>query len=139
MSVESTKKIMDGYFAALLNGGDFGQFFTEDVEWTTTETGDHVTGRAAVRDYIVALHTQIFDAHPEFKAWGNVDGYAFVEADFVGTHIGDFAGIAPTGAAVRVPYSVAYDVVDAGISALRAYMPVGVLIAQVQAARLANA
>jgi hypothetical protein len=38
-------------------------------------------------------------------------------------HTGEFAGIAPTGASLRVPYSVFYDVTDAGITALRAYMP----------------
>ncbi len=133
MSVEATTRIMNGYFEALMSKGDFSEFFTEDVVWTTMETGDQVKGRSEVRDHIVGLHTVIFDAHPELNTFGNTDGYAFVEGVFIGTHTGEFAGIAPTRAEVRVPYSVAYDVTDEGIRALRAYMPIQVLISQVQA------
>jgi hypothetical protein len=139
MSVDATRRVMDGYLTALFNGGDFGEFFTDEVSWTTMETGDRVVGREPVRQYITALHTTIFDAHPEVRATGTADGYAFIEADFVGTHIGEFAGVAPTGAQVRVSYSVGYDVTEAGITALRVYLPVGQLIAQVQAAQLADA
>jgi hypothetical protein len=31
MSLEKTQQIMDAYVEALLNRGDFGQYFTEDV------------------------------------------------------------------------------------------------------------
>jgi predicted ester cyclase len=124
MSLESTTRIMNGYFEALLGGKDFGEFFTDDVSWTMMETGDQVRGREAVRDLIVELHTKAFDAHPELKRSAVTDGFAFVEADFVGTHTGVFADIPPTGVAIRVPYCVAYDVVDDGIQALRGYMPI---------------
>ncbi len=133
MSLETTTKTMNSYFESLLNGGEFDKFFTDDVEWTTLETGDRVTGRQAVRDYIVLLHRTIFDAHPELKKIVIGDGVAALEADFVGTHTGDFAGIPPTGATVRVPYCVFYDVDDDGISALRAYMPIRQMIAELQA------
>ena len=63
------------------------------------------------------------------------DGIAGLEADFVGVHTGEFAGIPPTGANLRVPYSVFYDVDDGGIRALRAYMPVSQMIAELEAAR----
>ena len=53
----------------------------------------------------------------------------------MGVHKGEFAGIPPTGANVRVPYSVFYDVNDDSISALRAYMPVSQMIAELEAAR----
>jgi predicted ester cyclase len=43
--------------------------------------------------------------------------------DFAGTHIGEFAGIVPAGRAVRVPYSVVYDLRGGQISALRIYSP----------------
>jgi hypothetical protein len=36
--------------------------------------------------------------------------------------------------ALRVPYSVFYDVTDGGITALRAYMPLRQIIAELQAA-----
>ena len=134
MSVDATKGTIDAYLDALLNGGDFAQYFTDQVEWTTMETGEQIQGREAVRDFIVALHKELFDAHPEFKKVIIADGIAALEADFVGTHTGEFAGIAPTGASLRVPYSVVYDLTDDGISALRAYMPVRQIIAELQAA-----
>ena len=134
MSVDATKGTIDAYLDALLNGGDFAQFFTDQVEWTTMETGEQIRGREAVRDFIVALHKELFDAHPKVKTVIVGDGIAALEADFVGTHTGEFAGIAPTGASLRVPYSVVYDLTDDGISALRAYMPVRQIIAELQAA-----
>ena len=138
MSIETTTRIMTGYIDALLHGGDYGAFFSNDVLWTTMETGDQVKGRDAVRDYIAALHTQIFDAHPEARVSAASDGHAFFEADFVGTHIGEFAGIAPTGTDIRVPYCVVYDVSDDGIEALRGYLPVSLMISQLEAAARAT-
>ncbi len=134
MSLDSTSQVMNDYLDALLKQGDFGQYFADQVVWTTTETGDEVTGREAVRDFIVAFHTQAFDAHPEVKALIVGDGHASLEADFVGTHTGDFGGVAATGAQLRVPYCVCYDVADGAITALRAYLPINLMVAQVQAA-----
>jgi predicted ester cyclase len=134
MSLEATTRIMNDYFEALLGGGDFGRYFTDDVSWTTMETGDQVSGRDAVADFIVMFHRRAFDAHPELKRSAVTDGYAFVEADFVGTHVGQFADLAPTGAAIRVPYCVGYDVVDSGIQALRGYMPILLIRQQLEQA-----
>ena len=58
---------------------------------------------------------------------------AAIEADFVGTHTGEFAGIPPTGRTVRVPYSVVYDLRRDKISALRIYFPMSLLIDQLTA------
>ena len=123
MSLETTTRIMNSYFEALLGGGDFGQFFTYDVSWTTMENGDLLRGRENVRDFIVELHTKTFDAHPELKKSAITDGFAFVEADFVGKHTDVFADVPPTGAEIRVAYCVAYDVGEGGIEALRGYIP----------------
>lgn len=138
MSVEATTQLMNEYLDALLSGADFGRFFADHVVWTTIETGDQVTGREAVRDLIVALHTQSFEAHPDVKSLVVSDGHATLEADFVGRHTGEFAGVAATGADLRVPYCVCYDVGDGGITALRAYMPISVMVAQVSAAAQAS-
>jgi len=59
------------------------------------------------------------------------DGKAAIEADFAGTHIGEFAGIQPTGREVRVPYSVVYDIRGDQIGALRIYFPMGRLVEQI--------
>jgi hypothetical protein len=47
---------MNAYVEALLNSGYFGQFFTDQVEWTTVEMGEKIRGRDAGRDFIGALH-----------------------------------------------------------------------------------
>src|SRR3954468_24249953 len=101
MSLEATTQTINSSLHALLNGGDFAEFFTDNVRWTTMETGDEIQGREAVRDFIVALHREFFDAKPEVRSVGIADGLAALEADFVGVHRGEFAGIAPTGASVR--------------------------------------
>lgn len=133
MSVASTESTMRGYVDTLLGHGDFAAFFSDDVLWTTMETGDEVSGREAVRDHIVAMHTQVFDASPEVKSLTVGEGMAVIEAVFVGTHTGEFAGLAPTGAAVRLPYVVVYEVASERITALRAYLSPAGLKARIQA------
>jgi predicted ester cyclase len=139
MSRDATKRTMDAYLEALVTGGDFAPYLVPDVLWTTVETGETMTGRDTVRDFIVALHTAMFDAHPEIVHLAADDGVAAVEAVFIGTHTGEFGGIAATGAEVRLPYTVFYDVTDDGITALRAYLSVRALIDQLQEARTAGA
>jgi predicted ester cyclase len=135
MSVETSRQTMEGYLDALLHGGDFARYFADDVLWLTPETGEEIRGRDAVRDYIVAFHTRVFDAHPEMKSLVVAEGAACVEADFVGTHTGDFAGIEPTGAKLTVPYCMVYDLDGDTITALRGYLPVAAMAAQLRAAK----
>jgi len=53
-----------------------------------------------------------------------------LEAVFIGTHVGDFGGLSATGLHVRLPYSMAYDVAEGTITALRAYFPMTSLRSQ---------
>ena len=62
------------------------------------------------------------------------EGTAAIEAVFVGTHTGEFAGIAATGKEVAVPYSVFYELADGKITALRIYAMAEGLVQQLQAA-----
>jgi predicted ester cyclase len=48
----------------------------------------------------------------------------------VGTHIGEFAGIAATGKEFRVPLCVVYDVEDDKIKQARIYFEIPALLAQ---------
>ena len=57
-----------------------------------------------------------------------------VQVLFVGTHTGDFSGVSATGNHVRVPYSVFYDLDGDKIKALRIYMPMKQLLAQIAGA-----
>ncbi|WP_150308235.1 ester cyclase [Planctomonas psychrotolerans] len=135
MSRDETTQLMNAYFEALLNGGDFAQYYAPDILWTTMETGDTMRGRDAVRSFIVALHTRMFDAHPEMRHLAVGDGVAAVEMVFVGTHIGDFGGVPASGSRVRLPYTVFYDVTEAGITELRAYVSIRALIDQISGPR----
>jgi steroid delta-isomerase-like uncharacterized protein len=134
MSAETTERVLREYADALLSRGDFARFFTDDVLWTTMETGHVVRGREAVRDYIEALHTTMFDARPVFRRMAASDGIALLEADFVGRHIGEIGGIAATGRDVDIPYCVVYDIQGQRIAALRAYFPVTALLQQLSTA-----
>jgi hypothetical protein len=124
MSTQETEQVVGAYVAALVGGGDFAGFFADDVVWTTMETGDQVRGRDEVAAFITSLHSEIFDARPELGNVGYGDGFAVLEAVFVGVHIGEFAGLPATKAEVRLPYCVGYDVHGGLITALRAYFPV---------------
>ena len=130
MADKATRAVMEEYLEALLHGSDFGRFFAPDVVWTTMETGEEVRGRDAVRDLILALHAEAFQAQPELVNLVTGDATALLEAVFVGRHVGDFAGLSPTGLQVRWPYSMAYDVVEGSITALRAYFPMTALGSQ---------
>jgi predicted ester cyclase len=134
MTVEQTERTMRAYLETLLAGGDFAAYFADDVEWTTMESGEVVRGRAAVDDLIRSLHQQIFEASPELRTLVCGDGTAAVEATFRGRHIGELAGVAPTGVDVQLPYTVFYDIDGDRITRLRAYFAVSALVAQVQAA-----
>lgn len=58
---------------------------------------------------------------------------AALAATFVGTHIGEFAGIPATGREVRVPLTVLYDVSEEGITEGRIYMQAAVMMQQLGA------
>ena len=46
--------------------------------------------------------------------------------------MGEFAGVAATGHAVRVPYAIFYDVDGGAITGLRIYMPMDQLVGQLR-------
>jgi steroid delta-isomerase-like uncharacterized protein len=123
MSVEATSETMRSYLDALVARGDFADYFTDDVTWTTSGTEQSVQGREPVRDFLTWMHTQAFDASPQVKTLVVGDGQAALEADFVGTHTGEFLGMPASGKSVQVPYCVVYDLRDDKIAALRAYIP----------------
>jgi steroid delta-isomerase-like uncharacterized protein len=123
MSVETTSQTMRSYLEAFLALGDFADYYTDDLTWTTVGTGQELQGRQPVRDFLIWMHTQAFDAHPKVKTLVVGDGQAALEADFVGTHTGEFLGIPATGKSVQVPYCVIYDLQGDKITALRAYIP----------------
>jgi predicted ester cyclase len=132
--VSETESTLKGYMAALLEGGDFAAYFSDDVVWTTMETGEEVRGRDNVRDLIVNLHTQAFKATPELRTLVVGDGVVALEATFNGTHVGDFQGVAATGRSVSFPYSIFYTLVGDRITAFHTYWPEAALVRRLQEA-----
>jgi steroid delta-isomerase-like uncharacterized protein len=130
MSVETTAETMRSYLDTLLARGDFADYFTDDVTWTTVGTDQELQGRQPVRDFLIWMHTQAFDAHPKVKTLVIGDGQAALEADFVGAHTGEFLGVPATGKSVQVPYCVVYDLQDGKLAALRAYIPMDLFAQQ---------
>ena len=128
MSAE--RQVMQDYIDALVKRADFTSYFTDDVIVTLEGTDQRAEGRQAAGDLIRYMHEIAFDARPELKNMLVDVGKAAIEADFAGTHTGEFAGIQPAGRPVQVPYSVVYDLRADQISALRIYFPMSLLIEQ---------
>ena len=133
MSAAQVRETLNEYMEVLLARGDYGRFFADDVHFEVAGTDQSADGAEATEQAIRFLHKLAFDARPELVNVLVDENGASAEAIFAGTHIGEFAGIGATGNAVRVPYSVFYDVADDRITALRIYMSLEQLVAQITA------
>ena len=131
MSAEQVRETLQQYVEVLLARGDYGRFFDDDIEFALMGTDQQTRGAQAAEQAIRFLHEVAFDAEPEITNLVVDDHGAAAEAFFVGTHTGDFSGVSATGNPVRVPYSVFYDVDGDKIKALRIYMPMDQLLAQI--------
>ena len=125
------RQVMQGYLEALVERSDFPAYFTDDVIASFEGTDQTAVGRDRAGRLIRHVHENAFDARAELKNLLVDEGKAAIEADFVGTHTGEFGGIPPTGRAVHVPYAVVYDVRGDQISALRIYFPISLLMEQI--------
>lgn len=121
MTVEETQAALDAYVNAMLEGGDFGQYLHEDAVLVDIDSGVIVEGRDNVVDAIVTWHTETFDAQPTVMRSVVGEGSAALELHFVGTHTGEFNGIAATQASVNVPYVAFYSLEDGLVTELRLY------------------
>jgi steroid delta-isomerase-like uncharacterized protein len=132
MPHQNTATTMQAYLDALVARGNFDAYLADDATFEVMGYDQKVHGRDAVRDFIVWMHTQAFDARPKVKAVIVGDNQAALEADFIGTHTGEFVGVAAGGRSVNVPYSVIYDVEGDKITALRAYMSMEQFVQQLK-------
>jgi predicted ester cyclase len=130
---------MDGYMEAVLARGDCGRFFADDIAFSIVGTDQQLTGARETERAIRFMHEVAFDARPELVGVLVGERGAAAEAVFVGTHVGEFAGIPATGNAVRVLYSVIYDVDGGDITGLRIYMPMDQLVGQLRQPATASA
>ena len=131
MPHETTAKAMHAYLDARIARADFAVHLADDATFEFVGT-PQVHGRDAVRDAIVWMHTQAFDARPKLRTVIIGDDHAALEGDFVGTHTGEYLGMAATGRPVNVPYCMMYDLRGDKITALRGYMPMDLLAQQLK-------
>jgi steroid delta-isomerase-like uncharacterized protein len=127
MSVEATRDIVTKYLTSHHN--DVSTLAT-DVIFTNMATGEEYRGPDGVAKMLDYFYHIAFDADAETKNLIVGEGKAVLEADFVGKHIGEFAGVAATGRAVRVPLCVVYDLENNQIKKGRVYMEMPVMMRQ---------
>lgn len=116
MSVESTTVVVNSY---LFEPGR--DRIADDAVYTFMGTGRRAQGRAEVERLLDNLYREAFQAGFEPRNIVIGDGTAAVEAEFVGRHIGEFEGIAPTGREVRVPMCIVYAVDEKHIRGANIY------------------
>ena len=122
--------------AACLRQLDAGQLpvdlLAEKITLTAMETGEVTHGRDAVAAMMDLLYRQAFVARSRLRNLV-VDGNCVViEAEFVGIHVGSFAGVSPRRHQVRVAFVAACDLDGHTISAIRVYLPLDALVRQIR-------
>ena len=110
----------------------------DDVVFTTMRSGEEHHGPAAVGRMLQHLYREAFDARAELRALICDGNRAVVEGLFVGRHVGEFAGVAPTGRSVRVPLCVVYEEDGGRIRRGRVYFETAVLLQQLGVPALTN-
>ena len=127
MSVKRTNEIMRQYWDS--EHSDVSMM-ADDVVFTVMASGQEAHGPEGVLGLLNYFYHVAFDATAENTAEIIEDGKAVWEGDFVGKHVGEFAGIPATGKQVRVPLCVVYDVKDDQIKRVRIYFEIPALLAQ---------
>jgi steroid delta-isomerase-like uncharacterized protein len=127
MSLDTTREVMTKY---LNSKHSDVSMMAEDVVFSHMATGDEHKGPDAVIQMLNYFYHIAFDADAETKNFIISDGKAVLEADFVGKHIGEFAGIPATNKEVRVPLCVCYDLENDMIKKARVYFEMPVLFKQ---------
>ena len=132
MSVQRTRDAVERY----LNSAHTDlSMMAEDVVFTTMATGDEHRGVEGVRRMLHYVYHEAFEAKAETRNRIYAENNAVLEGDFVGKHIGTFAGIEATGRQVRVPLCVVYDLQDGRIVRGRVYLEVPVMMQQLGAGK----
>jgi predicted ester cyclase len=127
MSVDSTKETMLRYFNS---EHDDVSMMANDVVFTIMATGQEHQSPQGVMGMLNYFYHVAFDASAETRTLLFGENNAMVEGEFVGKHIGEFAGIPATGKNVRVPICVVYDLENAQIKRGRVYFEMPALLAQ---------
>ena len=128
MSVDSTREVITRYVES--QHSDLSMM-ADDVVFTNMATGDEHRGPDGVSEMLQYVYHTAFDARAESRNMILADGKAVLEADFMGRHIGEFAGIPATNKEVRVPLCVVYDLENDQIKRGRVYFEIPALMQQI--------
>jgi steroid delta-isomerase-like uncharacterized protein len=129
MSVDRNREAMTRYWDS--QHRDLSMM-APDVVFTSMATGDEHRGPEEVRRMLEHIYHVAFDAHAELRTRLVDESQAVLEGWFVGTHIGEFAGMPATGRQVRVPLCVVYDLEDGQIKRGRVYLELPVMLRQLR-------
>ena len=127
MSVESTRTVMEKY--ANSEHSDV-TMMANDVVFKIMATGDEHSTPQGVLNLFNFFYRIAFDATAENLNLVVDDGRAALECVFVGTHIGEFVGIPPTGKKVHVPLLVFYELENDQIKRARVYLDMMAMMSQ---------
>ena len=124
-NISLSKKNMEAFFAT-----HDVQYVAEDGVYTSMNTGEKTVGREAVKQMLHYIYHVAFYARAEIKNTIITDDKAVLEIDFIGKHIGEFAGIPPTNKDVNVPVTIVYDLENGSIKKARVYFLMDIMIKQ---------
>jgi steroid delta-isomerase-like uncharacterized protein len=127
MSVGITERVMRKYWDSQHTDTSM---MAENVVFTMMANGQETRGPEAVLQMLHWFYHVAFDARAETANEIIADGKAMIEAEVVGKHIGEFAGVPATGKQFRVPLCVVYDVEGEQITRARIYFEIPALMAQ---------
>lgn len=126
MKTIQEKKAIEKYFET-----HDPKYLVEDTVFINMNSSELTIGREAVGKMLHFIYHVAFDAHAEITNTIISGKKAVLEANFIGKHIGEFAGIPATGKNVKVPLCVTYDLEENGlIKVARVYMLESVMMQQ---------
>ena len=125
-AIDRTRSVLESYWKS-----HDPKYVAEDAVFIMMPTGVEIRGREAIARHLDEFYHRSFTAHAEVANSVFGESKGLLEAVVVGTHTGDFGGVAATGRNVRVPISVAYDLEGGLIKSARIYLMVNVLFDQI--------
>ena len=93
-------------------------------------TGQVFDGEEQVREYYAASRAAFPDQRNEIHTLRHTDDAVIVEFDLLGTHLGDFAGFAPTGRTFRCRMAAIFEFDGDRIVCERIYFDSGAILRQ---------
>ena len=106
------------------------QYVAEDAVFVNMSTGEETVGREAIGQMLHFIYHVAFDAKAETINSIITEDKALLEANFIGTHIGELGGIPATNKKVKVPLIVSYDLENGLVKKARIYMLESVMMKQ---------